>query len=135
MSGCFSTHKGPGCYRCHQVNGRGGRAGPDLSTLAAGMDRRRLVESIVTPSKEIAPQFVAWNVARTDGTVFTGIMLEQTPEGAIVFADAQGGSIAVKADEIAERKPQTTSIMPDNLAQTMTAQEFRDLVAFVLRRK
>ena len=77
----FFHSKGPGCYRCHQVNGRGGRAGPDLSTLAAGMDRRRLVESILTPSKEIAPQFVAWSVARTDGTVFTGILLEQSPEG------------------------------------------------------
>ena len=77
----FFHPKGPGCFRCHQVNGRGGRAGPDLSTLAAGMDRRRLVESILTPSKEIAPQFVAWSVARTDGTVFTGVVLEQTPEG------------------------------------------------------
>ena len=86
----FFHSKGPGCFRCHQVNGRGGRAGPDLSTLAAGMDRRRLVESILTPSKEIAPQFVAWSVARTDGTVFTGILLEQTPEGSLVFADAQG---------------------------------------------
>ena len=86
----FFHPKGPGCYRCHQVNGRGGRAGPDLSTLAAGMDRRRLVESILTPSKEIAPQFVAWSVARTDGTVFTGILLEQTPEGSLVFADCAG---------------------------------------------
>ena len=131
----FFHSKGPGCFRCHQVNGRGGRAGPDLSTLAAGMDRRRLVESILTPSKEIAPQFVAWSVARTDGTVFTGILLEQSPDGSLVFADAQGRLTAVKADEIAERKPQTTSIMPDNLIETMTLQDFRDLVAFLWRRK
>jgi putative heme-binding domain-containing protein len=131
----FFHSKGPGCFHCHQVDGRGARAGPDLSTLAAGMDRRRLVESILTPSKEIAPQFVAWNVSRTDGTVLTGILLEQGPEGSLVFADSQGRLATVKADEIAERKPQTTSIMPDNLAQTMTLQEFRDLVAFLWRRK
>lgn len=110
-------------------------AGPDLSTLAAGMDRRRLVESILTPGKEIAPQFVAWSVARTNGTVFTGILLEQSPDGSLVFADAQGRLTAVKADEVAERKPQTTSIMPDNLIETMTLQDFRDLVAFLWRRK
>jgi putative membrane-bound dehydrogenase-like protein len=131
----FFHSKGPGCFRCHQVNGRGARAGPDLSTLAGGMDRRRLVESILTPSKEIAPQFVAWSVARTDGTVFTGILLEQSPEGSLVFADSQGRLTTVKADEIAERKPQTTSIMPDNLIQAMTLQELRDLVAFLWRRK
>jgi putative membrane-bound dehydrogenase-like protein len=130
----FFHSKGPGCFRCHQVEGRGGRAGPDLSALTAGMDRRRLVESILAPSKEIAPQFVAWSVARTDGTVVTGILLEQTPEGALVFADSQGRLIAVKHDEIAERKPQTTSIMPDNLVQSMTIQEFRDVVAFLWRR-
>jgi putative membrane-bound dehydrogenase-like protein len=131
----FFHSKGPGCFRCHQVNGRGSRAGPDLSTLAAGINRRRLVESILTPSKEIAPQFVAWSVARTDGTVFTGILLEQSPEGSLVFADTQGRMTAVRADEIAERKPQTTSIMPDNLIQTMTLQDFRDLVAFLSRRE
>jgi putative heme-binding domain-containing protein len=131
----FFHSKGPGCFRCHQVNGRGSRAGPDLSTLAAGINRRRLVESILTPSKEIAPQFVAWSVARTDGTVFTGILLEQAPDGSLVFGDAQGQLTVVKAVEIAERKPQTTSIMPDNLTQAMTLQDFRDLVAFLSRRE
>ena len=130
----FFHTKGPGCYRCHPVDGRGGRAGPDLSTLATTTDRRRLVESIVAPSREIAPQFVPWSVARTDGTIFTGILLEQSPEGVLVFADSQGQRIAVKSDEIAERKPQTTSIMPDDLVTTMTIQEFRDLVAFLSRR-
>jgi putative membrane-bound dehydrogenase-like protein len=129
----FFHTKGPGCYRCHPVDGRGGRAGPDLSTLASTTDRRRLVESIVAPSREIAPQFVPWSVARTDGTVFTGILLEQSPEGVLVFADSQGRRIAVKSDEIAERKPQTTSIMPDDLVTTMTIQEFRDLIAFLNR--
>lgn len=131
----FFHTKGPGCVRCHQVNGRGGRAGPDLTTLAAGIDRRRLVESIVAPSKEIAPQFVAWNVARTDGTVFTGILIEQSPEGAQVFADSEGRMILVKPDELAERKALATSIMPEDLAQTMTTQDFRDLLAFLLRKR
>ncbi len=130
----FFHARGPGCYRCHQVDGRGGRIGPDLSTLAASTDRRRLVESIVAPSREIAPQFVPWSVAKNDGTVFNGILLEQSPEGELVFGDSQGRRIAVKSDDIAERKPQTTSIMPEDLVSTMTVQEFRDLLAFLARR-
>ncbi len=128
----FFHTKGPGCYRCHQVDGRGGRVGPDLSRLAKGMDRRRLVQSILQPSLEIAPQFVAWSVARTDGTVFTGVLVGESPEGKLSFADAEGRLIDVKPPEIEERKPQSTSIMPDNVAQALTAQEFRDLVAFLL---
>ena len=128
----FFHSKGPGCYRCHQVDGRGGRVGPDLSRLAKGMDRRRLVQSILQPSLEIAPQFVAWSVARTDGTVFTGVLVGESPEGKLTFADAEGRLIEVKPSDIEERKSQTTSIMPDNVAQDLTTQEFRDLLAFLL---
>jgi putative membrane-bound dehydrogenase-like protein len=131
----FFHTKGPGCYRCHQVQGRGSRAGPDLTTLSAGIDRRRLIESIVSPSKEIAPQFVAYTVARNDGTVFSGILLEQSPEGELMFADSEGRRIQVKSADIAERKPQTISIMPEELPRMMTKQEMRDLLAFLLRRK
>lgn len=127
----FFHATGPGCYRCHQVDGRGGRVGPDLSTIASAGDRRRLVESILAPSREIAPQFVSWRVARTDGTVFTGVLLESTADGTILFGDADGRRIAVKPDEIADRRPQQTSIMPDNLAATTTVQELRDLLAFL----
>jgi putative heme-binding domain-containing protein len=116
------------------VDGGGGQAGPDLTTLASATDRRRLVESIVAPSREIAPQFVPWSVARTDGTIFTGILLEQAPDGTLIFADSEGRRIPVKPDEIAERKPQKTSIMPDDLPRTMTLQELRDLLAFLGQR-
>jgi putative membrane-bound dehydrogenase-like protein len=129
----FFHSQGPGCFRCHQIEGRGGRAGPDLSTLAGGVDRRRLVESILAPSKEIAPQFTTWSVARTDGSVVSGILLEQTPDGTLILGGPEGTVRAIKAGDIAERKPQAASIMPDNLAQLMTIQEFRDLLAYLVQ--
>jgi putative heme-binding domain-containing protein len=126
----FFHPKGPGCYRCHQVDGRGGRTGPDLSATGSALTLERLVESVVDPSKEVAPQFTAWNVALKDGRVFTGTLLRETDEG-LVFGDAQGKLVTVKPSEVDEKQPQKTSIMPADLAAQMTAQEFRDLIAYL----
>ncbi|HUR39492.1 MAG TPA: PVC-type heme-binding CxxCH protein, partial [Planctomycetota bacterium] len=43
----FFHPKGPQCFVCHRINGRGGIVGPDLSTIGNVLDRDRLVESIV----------------------------------------------------------------------------------------
>ncbi len=92
-----------------------------------------MVQSILQPSREIAPQSFAYSVARTDGTVFTGVLVNEAPDGTLSFADTDGHLIVVKASDIEDKKPQNVSIMPDNLPQTLTLQEFRDLVAFLLR--
>jgi putative heme-binding domain-containing protein len=95
------------------------------------LTRERLVESITNPSKEIAPQFVPWLVARKDGTVFTGVLVDDSGSDTQTYVDAKGESITVKAAEVEERRPQTTSIMPADLTRLMTDQEFRDLIAFL----
>jgi putative membrane-bound dehydrogenase-like protein len=127
----FFHPKGPGCFRCHQVDGRGGHAGPELSTTAATLDRTRLLESILAPSQEIAPQFVPWLIAKSDGTVLSGLLLEETNEGEQVYADLKGETFRVKTADVVERRPQVVSIMPDNLAHQMTVQEFRDLISYL----
>ena len=97
------------------------------------LDRRRLVESLVAPSREIAPQFVNWLIATKDGRVLSGVLLEESPLGEQVYVDAKGDSFTLKASEIESRRPQATSIMPDDLARLMTVQEFRDLLAYLGR--
>jgi putative heme-binding domain-containing protein len=116
------------------VDGRGGRAGPDLSTTPASLTRERLVESVVNPSKEVAPQFVAWTVALKNGKVFTGTLVDEDASGGQTYADAQGRLLGVDASDVEERRPQAASIMPADLARLMTAGEFRDLVAFLRSR-
>ncbi len=127
----FFHPKGPACYRCHEIDGRGGRIGPELSTTAKSLDRKRLVASILQPSQEIAPAFVPWSIARADGTVVSGLLLGETIDGRQIYGDSSGKTFTLRATEIAERKPQSTSIMPEDLDRSMTLQEFRDLLAFL----
>ncbi|HEX7448390.1 MAG TPA: PVC-type heme-binding CxxCH protein [Pirellulales bacterium] len=127
----FFHPKAAGCYRCHQVDGRGGRIGPDLTTTARVLDRRRLVESIVQPSKEIAPQFVTYTLATADGRVLTGLLLGESANGDQTYADAEGRLFTLGPTQIDQRQPHGKSLMPDDLARTLTPQEFRDLLSFL----
>jgi putative membrane-bound dehydrogenase-like protein len=131
----FFHAAGPRCAACHQVDGRGGRAGPDLSAVAASMNRERLIESILEPSKEVAPAFVSWNITTRDGKVHTGVIVDEGPESTVTLADAQGKLETLRRQDIEGRVASRTSLMPDNLHEQMTPQEFLDLIAYLCERK
>lgn len=131
----FFHANGPRCYSCHRVDGRGGKIGPDLSTIGRALNRERMIESILAPSKEIAPMFVSWSIATRDGKVRVGVIVEERFDSTIVIGDAQGRLETIKRQDIEERVALTTSIMPDNLHEQMTPREFVDLLAYLLALK
>jgi putative heme-binding domain-containing protein len=130
--GWFVFHRpdGPGCSRCHTVNGRGGKVGPDLSKIGASFMREKLIDSILEPSKEVSPQFTNWQVIHVDGRVFTGMIVHEN-EGKTILGDNEGKMIELKTAEIEERRPVKTSVMPEKLTDRMTVQEWRDLLAYL----
>ncbi len=131
----FFSAAGPRCAACHQVDGRGGKVGPDLSTIGAALNRERLVESILDPSKEIAPAFVTWNVTTRDGKVHTGVVVDEGPNSTVTLADAQGKLETLMRQDIEERVASKKSLMPDNLPEQMTPREFLDLIEYLSERK
>jgi putative membrane-bound dehydrogenase-like protein len=127
----FYHARSAACSRCHQVGGRGASVGPELTATTGVLDERRLVESIVRPSKEIAPQFVSWVILTTDGQSHTGVLVDELATGEQTYADAEGKLTQFKPTDIESRRPLPTSLMPAGLPAQLTAQEFRDLVAFL----
>jgi putative heme-binding domain-containing protein len=119
------------CYRCHTVHGRGGKIGPDLSTIARSSDRKKLAESILRPAKEIAPQFASWSFVTRDGRTLSGVLVSEDREGHVRIGGADGRVTEIDASQIEERRQQTTSIMPERLTDLLTVDEFRDLIAFL----
>jgi len=129
----FFHPKGPQCYVCHRVNGRGGIVGPDLTTIGNSLNRQKLIESILEPSKEVAPMFVGWKVRTTKGDVLDGRVLyeDPSPTGHVLLVSAQGQQTKVLNKDIEERQPSKISIMPERLHAVLTRWEFRDLVAYM----
>jgi putative heme-binding domain-containing protein len=122
------------CFSCHEREGRGAHVGPDLTITGRTLDRRRLVESILLPSKEIAPQFVAWQIETVDGRALTGVLLGENVDGSQRYADAAGKTFTLKPGEIESRKASTTSLMPNGLERQFTLQELKDLLAYLQKR-
>lgn len=126
----FFDMQGVGCAKCHTVDGRGGKVGPDLTTIARTMDRRKLVQSILEPSLEMSPQFVAWTFELTSGKVLTGLILSEESEK-LKIGTADGQIHDLKFEEIETRTPQRISLMPEKLIDQLTSQEIVDLLAYL----
>ena len=94
------------------------------------MSREKLIDSILEPSREIAPQFVSWTFETKDGKVLTGMIVHEN-EGKTIVGDSEGKLTELKTIDIETRVPQKISVMPDKLAERMTLQELRDLIAFL----
>ncbi|MFO0926721.1 MAG: c-type cytochrome [Gemmataceae bacterium] len=126
---------GPGCFRCHRVDGFGENVGPDLSTIGDALSGGRLIESILQPSKEVAPRFTTWRIVTDDGKVRVGAITDEGAHSVITLADSDGKLHRIARHTIEERSAVPTSIMPDKLADRMTPREFTDLIAYLQSRR
>jgi putative membrane-bound dehydrogenase-like protein len=125
----FFHAKLAGCYRCHRAEGRGHDIGPDLSSIGR-MSRERLLDSILRPSAEVAPHFQVWRLGTADGQVRVG-MLTRTHLDEYTYIDPEAKPFTLRTTEIESTEPLPQSIMPDGLADRLTDQELRDLLAYL----
>jgi putative heme-binding domain-containing protein len=129
----FFHPKLAGCFRCHRDEGRGVDLGPDLSTIGR-TERRSILESILQPSNQVAPSYQTWQIEMRDGKVYTA-MLVNTYLDEYTYLDAKGHQFKVNTRDVVQTRPLPTSIMPDGLADMLTDQELRDLLAYLCKGK
>ncbi|HAB18716.1 MAG TPA: c-type cytochrome [Verrucomicrobiota bacterium] len=118
------------CHTCHQVNGDGTDFGPKLSEIGSKLGKEALIASVLDPSSGISFGFEAWRIELKNGTELFGLVVSETAE--TLSVKQQGGQVTdVKKSEVATREKQSLSIMPAGLEQSLTPQEFVDLIAYL----
>jgi putative membrane-bound dehydrogenase-like protein len=118
------------CSTCHRIGKEGGIVGPDLTKIGAIRSGRDILESIVLPSSTIAQGYENYLVVTKDGRIAGGVIARQTAQ-TLVLRDSSGAELRLRKDQIQEINRQPTSLMPEGLERTITAAEFRDLLAFL----
>ena len=130
----FSHPGGPGCIKCHRLEGRGGMIGPDLSHVGSTFSAEKLIESILEPSKEVSPQYTNWVMTTLEGQVHTGMLVFEN-EGKTILGTAEANSIELKTADVENRTPLKTSVMPEKLVNHLSQREWVDLISFLRSRK
>ena len=118
------------CAICHQINGKGGKIGPDLSNIGNNRNSRDLLESIVFPSASLVRQYEPFTVVTAQGRVLTGLISRETTS-AIYVQQQAGEPVMVAREDIEELVPSTVSIMPKGLEQALGEQDLADLIAYL----
>ncbi len=118
------------CLSCHQVGKHGGTVGPRLSAMEKPRQLTQLVESVLWPEREVAPEFVTWQVLTDEGQILTGYRAASDEQSVTLRDPASGKETVIAQDRIEEEIPGNTP-MPAGLAAAMTRQQQRDLIRFL----
>ena len=126
----FFNTNGVQCKNCHRVGEVGTGVGPELTQIGKKLDRAKLLESILEPSRAIDPQFVSYLMETAEGQVLSGLLVRRN-ESEVVLKLADGKDVRVAVGEVERFAPQQKSLMPDLLLREMTGQQVADLIEFL----
>lgn len=121
------------CAACHQLEGKGGLVGPQLTGIGVrGVER--LCEDVLDPNRNVDRAFRQTVVVLKDGDVQSGLFRREEGD-LLVFADGTGKEFSLKKADVAERKESDLSLMPENLGETIPAAQFNQLLAYLLSQR
>jgi len=117
------------CLTCHTVQTRGQRVGPDLSGAGAKARETVLVD-VFDPSKQVAPEYVAYTLLTREGQVMSGVLVSETPTS-VTLRRAEGAQDFVLREQIEELRSTGKSLMPDGMEENLSEADVADLLAFL----
>ena len=121
------------CATCHNMEGRGGNIGADLSRSGAEYPGIELLRQILDPAAAIKEEHKLYAFELDDESTYFGQIVERDEES-ITIAESlhePDKTVWLGLEEIVEQTPLDTSPMPSGLLVTLTRDEILDLLAYV----
>jgi cytochrome c oxidase cbb3-type subunit III len=130
-----------GCPSCHMIRGKGGRLGPDLSSVGSARAAEYLTESVRNPSRQLShglleaqkefPQdYESVTVVAADGTKYRGIILNE--DGfTLQMIDVREKVHSFTKRELQSFEKSRMSLMPAYGPDSISDKDLQDIVAFL----
>lgn len=125
----FERDKRLACTACHRITGAE-KSGPNLDGIADKYSRSELIHHILRPSASIKPGYEHVTLVTRDGRVIHG-RINRANKTMYRVLDGEGKTIDVQRDEVEQIEASQQSMMPDNVASTLSRDEFADLIAYL----
>ena len=137
-----SLHEAPGsfargravfeanCAKCHKFDGKGAEVGPPLE--GAARDIEYILTNVIDPNRVIGAPYFLRTARLLDGTVQQGVLAEEDDK--TLTLKQENGVLRKIAQEELDGPVQVVekSLMPEGLGYNMSAQDFRDLVRYLM---
>ena len=130
----FADEQRLACTKCHSLDGKGGKAGPDLSAVGDQFARRDLIDAVLTPSATIAVGYSTTLVETKSGEECQGVLKQVTAAG-IELMGANGQRVRIAKGDIKAQRGSVVSLMPEGLQAGLSMQEFTDLIEYLVSLK
>ncbi len=116
------------CIACHSIKEEDPKRGPELNDIGGKLDREAIAEAILKPDAGISESWV--DVTKTDDSVMQGTLVEKT-DSQVVIRDIAGISTTIKAADVKGIKTSASTLMGPHLMDTLTMEQFADVIAYL----
>ena len=126
----FADEQKLACAKCHSLDGRASKAGPDLFAVGDKFGRRDLVDAVLMPSATISPGYGTVIVETKAGEEYQGILKQSNADG-VQLMGADGKLVSIAAADIKAQRGSAVSLMPEGLQAGLSQREFTDLIEYL----
>jgi cytochrome c oxidase cbb3-type subunit III len=130
------------CSLCHMVEGKGGRLGPDLSSVGGSRTREALIDSVRNPSnklawglteptKEFPQEYESVTAVTADGKEIKGVTLNEDGFSVQVMDTSEQIHLLEKG-KLRSFQKSRQSAMPKYGAEVLSDKDLGDVVAFLI---
>ncbi len=130
------------CSGCHMVEGKGGRLGPDLTTVGGARAPAAIVDSVRNPSTRLAPglfeamkefpqEYETVTVVTSDGKQIKGVTLNED-SFSLQMMDSGEQIHLFEKDKLRSVEKSRKSLMPSYDTTVLSERDLQDVVAYLL---